>query len=59
MECFSFNSRKNLFEEVKWLLAMTNFETTNSVFNETDEKKSFSITTASCWIPEGSEKKFI
>ena len=35
---------------------MKSFETTNSVFNITDENKSFLITTRNYWIPEGSEK---
>ena len=37
METFSFNPPINLSEEGKWLLAVTSFEATNSVFNITSE----------------------
>ena len=40
---FSFNPPINLFEESKWLLAISSFECTNSVFNITDDNNSFSI----------------
>ena len=58
MEAFSFNPPINLAEEGKWLLAVTYFETTNSVFNITDENNSFSIGTPGFWripkyLPEG------
>ena len=49
METFSFNPPIYLFEEGKWLLAVTSFETTNSVFNITDKNNSFSITTPGYW----------
>ena len=45
MQAFSFNPPINLFEEGKWLLAVSSFECTNSVFNDTNESNSFSITT--------------
>ena len=45
MEFFSFNPPINQFEEGKCLLAVKSFETTNFVFNITDEIKSFSIAT--------------
>ena len=45
MQTFSSNPSINLFEEGKWLLAVTSFVATNSVFNVTDENNSFSITT--------------
>ena len=44
MQTFSFNSRKNLVEEGKCLLAVSFLECTNSVFNITNENNSFSIT---------------
>ena len=44
MKTFSIIHPKSLSEEGKWLLAATIFETTNSVFNVTDENNSFSIT---------------
>ena len=43
MQNFSFNPPINLFEEGKWLLAVSSFECTNSVFNITNENNSFSI----------------
>ena len=41
-QTFSFNPPINLVED-KWLLAVSSFECTNSVFNITDDKNSFSI----------------
>ena len=43
MQTISFNPPINLVEEDKWLLAISSFECTNSVFNITDENNSFSI----------------
>ena len=43
MQTFSFNPPINLIEEDKWLLAVSPFECTNSVFNITNENNSFSI----------------
>ena len=43
MQTFSFNPSINLVEEDKWLLAVSSFECTNSVFNVTDDNNSFSI----------------
>ena len=43
MQTFSFNPPINLIEEDKWLLAVSSFECTNSVFNITDENNSISI----------------
>ena len=43
MKTFSFNPPINLLEEGKWLLAVSSFECTNSVFNITDENNSFSV----------------
>ena len=42
MQTFSFNPPINLIEEDKWLLAVSSFECTNSVFNITNENNSFS-----------------
>ena len=42
-QTFSFNPPIILTEEDKWLLAVSSFECTNSVFNITDENNSFSI----------------
>ena len=43
MQSFSFNPPINLIEEGKWLLAVSSFQCTNSVFNITNENNSFSI----------------
>ena len=43
MQTFSFNPPINLVEEDRWLLAVSSFECTNSVFNITNENNSFSI----------------
>ena len=43
MQTFSFNPPINLVEEGKWLLAVSSFECTNSIFNITNENNSFSI----------------
>ena len=43
MQTFSSNPPINLLEEGKWLLAVSLFECTNSVFNITNENNSFSI----------------
>ena len=56
MENFSFNPPINLAEEGKWLLAVTSFETTNSVFNITKENNSFSISTPGHWSSEDGEE---
>ena len=52
----SFNPPINLFEEDKWLLAVSSFECTNSVFNITDENNSFSIIIPGHWEIEYAEK---
>ena len=43
MQRFSFSPPINLIEEGKWLLAVSSFECTNSVFNITNENNSFLI----------------
>ena len=43
MQTFSFNPPINLLEEGKWLLAVSSFGCTNSVYNITNENNSFSI----------------
>ena len=42
-QIFSFNLPINLIEEDKWLMAVSSFECTNSVFNITNENNFFSI----------------
>ena len=56
MQTFSFSPPINLIEEGKWLLGVTSFEATNSVFKITDKNKSFSITTPGHCNSESAEK---
>ena len=58
-QTFSFNPPINLFEEDKWLLAVSSFDCTNSVFNITDDNNSFSIIIPSHWETEFVEKIII
>ena len=53
---FSFNPPINLVEEDKWLLAVSSFECTNSVFNITVENNSFSIIIPGHYQNESDEK---
>ena len=55
-QTFSFNPPINLIEEDKWLLAVSSFECTNSVFNITDENNSFSIIIPVRYLNESDEK---
>ena len=55
-QTFSFNPPINLVEEGKWLLGVTSFECTNSVFNITNENNSFSIIIPAHWQTESDEK---
>ena len=59
MQTFSFNPTNNLVEEGKWLLAVSSFECKNSVFNITNENKSFSIIIPGHYQTEFAEKMFI
>ena len=52
----SFNPPINLVEEDRWLLAVSSFECTNSVFNITDDNKSFSIIIPAHWESEFADK---
>ena len=54
-QTFSFNPPINLIEEDKWLLAVSSFERTNSVFNITDDNNSFSIIIPAHWETEFAE----
>ena len=56
MQTFSFNPPINLVEEGKWLLGVTSFECTNSVFNITNENNSFSIIIPGHYQTELAEK---
>ena len=55
-QTFSFNPPINLLEEGKWLLAVSLFDCTNSVFNITNENNSFSITIPGHWNSESAGK---
>ena len=56
MQTFSFNAPIFLLEEGKWLLGVTSFECTKSVFNITNEKNSNSITVPGHWETKSAEK---
>ena len=56
MQTFSFNTPINLVEEGKWLLAVSSFECTNSIFNITNENNSFSIIIPGHYQRESDEK---
>ena len=56
MQTFSFSPPINLIEEGKWLLAVSSFECTNSVFNITDENNSFSSIIPGHYQNEFAEK---
>ena len=55
-QTFSYNPSINLFEEDKWLLAVSSFGCTNSVFNVTDDNNSFSIIIPAHWESEFADK---
>ena len=55
MQTFSFNPPINLVGESKWLLGVTSFDCTNSVFKITNENNSFSITIPGHWETESAE----
>ena len=55
-QTFSFNPPINLVHEDKWLLAVSSFECTNSVFNITDDNNSFSIIIPGHYETEFAEK---
>ena len=56
MQSFLFDPPMNLVEEGKWLLAVSSFECTNSVFNITNENNSFSIIIPGHYQTEFAEK---
>ena len=55
-QTFSFNPPIILIEEGKWLIAVSSFECTNSVFNITDDNNSFSIIIPGHYETEFAEK---
>ena len=56
MQTFSFIPPINLLEEGIWLLGVSSFECTNSVFNMTNENSSFSIIIPGHYQTEFAEK---
>ena len=56
MQTYSFSPPINLVEEGNWLLGVTSFEATNSVFKRTNENNSFSITIPGHWDSKSAEK---
>ena len=56
MQTFSFNLPINLVEEGKWLMAVSLFDCTNSVYNITNENNSFSIIIPGHYQTEFAEK---
>ena len=58
MATFSFNPPITLSEEGKWHLAVTAFETTNSVFSITNEINFSSIATPGHWSSRGGAETF-
>ena len=56
MQTFSFNPPINLIEEGKWLLGVSSFECTNSIFNITNKNNSFSIIIPGHYQNESDEK---
>ena len=55
-QTFPFNPPIKLVEEAKWLLGVTLFDCTNSVFNIADENNSFSIIIPGHYQTESGEK---
>ena len=55
-QTYLFNPPINLIEEGNWLLGVSSFECTNSVFNISDENNSFSIIIPGHWETEFAEK---
>ena len=56
MQTFSFSPALNLIEGGKWLLGVTSFECTNSVFNITSENSSFSVAVPGHWQTKNNGK---
>ena len=56
VQTFSFNPPLNLVEEGKWLLAVSSFECTNSVYKITDDNNSFSISIPGHYQTDFAEK---
>ena len=56
MQTFSFNPPINFVEEGKWLMAVSLFDCTNSVYNITNENNSFSIIIPGHYQTEFAEK---
>ena len=55
-QTFSFNPPIKLVDEDKWLVAVSSFECTNSVFNIADDNNSFSFIIPAHWESEFADK---
>ena len=55
-QTYLFSHRNYLLKQGKWLLAVSSFECTNSVFKTNKENNSFSITIPSHWESKSAEK---
>ena len=55
-QTFSFSPPIHFSEECKWLLAVTSFECTNSIFNITKENNSSSIILPGHWKSKSAEQ---
>ena len=58
MQTFSFNPPIYLDEEGNWLLAVSSFECTNTVFYITNENNSFSTIIPGHWETKNDRKTF-
>ena len=58
MQTFSFSPPINLVEGGKWLLAVTPFELTNSVFRVLDKNNTFTVTILGHWNSKSGEETF-
>ena len=56
LQTFSFSPSIALVNEGKWLLAVTYFQSMNSIFNKTNENNSLSITMPGHWNFKSAEK---
>ena len=56
MQTYLLSPPINLLEHGKWLLAVSSFECTNSVFNINNENTSFSITIPGHWESKSAEE---
>ena len=56
LEIFPFSTSINFSDEGKWVLKVTSFEATTSVFIINHKNNSFSTLTLNYWTPEGDDE---